>query len=156
MTQNKIDKIDLMIIDELKKNGRQSYAEIADKLNISLPTVSRRTDRLIDKNILKIIAITNDNAFQNSISAMITLNVNLGKMDDVCKILIRNPKVSTLMTTYGRYDIFIVVHCLEEKHFIKFIKEELPIIDGIGHIEIFFISCLLKAGDAEIQEFVNE
>jgi len=41
-----IDEIDRKLILELQKNGRLSYATLAQKFQISVPTVSRRIKRL--------------------------------------------------------------------------------------------------------------
>ena len=42
----KIDAIDCKILDELQKSGRESASNIADKINVSVPTITERIRKL--------------------------------------------------------------------------------------------------------------
>jgi len=47
-----IDRTDLHIIEELKKDGRASFSDIADKLDIATSTVTARFQKLEEKGII--------------------------------------------------------------------------------------------------------
>jgi len=54
-----IDKLDRKLIEELQKDGRESYTELAGKLGITEGTVRKRVRNLVDRGIMKIVAVTN-------------------------------------------------------------------------------------------------
>lgn len=47
-----MDKIDVEILEALKKNGKQSHREIGEALYISSQAVSQRVQKLRDQNII--------------------------------------------------------------------------------------------------------
>lgn len=47
------DHRDLLIVEELQRNGRKSFAHLAPLLGISLPAVKYRYDRLVSSGIIK-------------------------------------------------------------------------------------------------------
>lgn len=49
-----IDELDLKIIDELSKNGRAPFSQIAKTVDSSTDTVNRRYERLVKNNVMKI------------------------------------------------------------------------------------------------------
>jgi len=147
-----LTSIDLKIVAELRNNARITYADLAEKLGISTATVSRRIERMLNKNIIKFIAIADLKKTGHMVSAMIVLDVELNKLDEVCTKIIANPNVYLVLTTFGRYDVFIMVHFPNEEHLTKFIKLELASLDGVKDIEIFFVSDTYKAGHAVFQK----
>ena len=47
-----LDQTDLELLRHLQANGRMSNAELAERINVSAPTCHRRTQRLIDENVI--------------------------------------------------------------------------------------------------------
>ena len=140
--------IDLQLVEELRDNARITYADLAEKLGISTATVSRRIERLLNKNVIKFIAIADMKKIGHTVSAMIVLDVELDKLDDVCTKIIANPYVYLVLTTFGRYDVFIMVHFNDEEGLTNFIRLELAHIEGVRDIETFFVNNTYKAGHA--------
>ena len=48
----KIDAIDCKILDELQKSGRKSASNIADKINVSVPTITERIRKLQESGVI--------------------------------------------------------------------------------------------------------
>ena len=61
MTNNQLDSIDISILEQLKDDGRRSFADIAADLNVSAGTIRNRIKRLEDEGILKFIGLVNPN-----------------------------------------------------------------------------------------------
>ena len=59
MTQLPVDDIDAAIIKLLQKNGRMPNTEIAGQLNLSETAIRKRLRRLLDEEIIQIIAVVN-------------------------------------------------------------------------------------------------
>jgi Lrp/AsnC family transcriptional regulator for asnA, asnC and gidA len=141
-----IDETDLKLIEELRGDGRATYATLATKLGVSKATVSRKIDRLIKDDALRIIGVTDPKKIGNIVSAMIALNVAFNKIDDVCFQLVDNPKVHLLFSSFGRYDVFLLTHAPNEEMLTRFIKDELSQIEGVKDVETFYIISQFKAG----------
>ena len=52
-TQKQLDKTDKEIIKQLKQNGRKSYRQIAQQLNLSVGTITNRIQKLQKTGIIK-------------------------------------------------------------------------------------------------------
>lgn len=48
----KLDAIDCKILDELQKSGRESASHIADKINVSVPTITERIRKLQESGVI--------------------------------------------------------------------------------------------------------
>ena len=69
-----IDKIDYKILIELQNSGRNSASNIAEKLNVSIPTVTERIRKLEDIGaILGFQAIINPSSLGLEVEAIITI-----------------------------------------------------------------------------------
>jgi Lrp/AsnC family transcriptional regulator for asnA, asnC and gidA len=55
----KIDSIDASIIELLQRDGRLSNTDIARELDVSEATVRGRIKRLIDDEVIQIVAVSN-------------------------------------------------------------------------------------------------
>lgn len=140
-----IDETDYKIIDELRANGRATHAYLAAKLGISMATVSRRIENLVKNDVLRFIGIT-IKKLGDYVSALVALNVDMKKIDEICFELAEHPKVHLIYTTFGRYNVFLMVMAENEESFVNFIKEELAQIEGVKDIEIFSVTDEYKAG----------
>ena len=70
----KIDKIDKKILDILQRDGRMSASNIANDLNISIPTVTDRIKKLQDSGVIKgIYAVLDPTPLGLDVAAIITL-----------------------------------------------------------------------------------
>ena len=48
----KIDKIDLKILHILQKSGREPASNIADRINVSVPTITERIRKMQDSGVI--------------------------------------------------------------------------------------------------------
>ena len=70
----KIDNIDRKILELLQEDGRIAASHIADKLNISIPTVTERIKKLQDSGIIQDIhAVLDPKKLNLDVSALITV-----------------------------------------------------------------------------------
>ncbi len=56
----KLDELDASIIELLQRDSRMMYKDIAEKTNVSLPTVRARIKRLLDLGVIKKFTIVVD------------------------------------------------------------------------------------------------
>jgi Lrp/AsnC family transcriptional regulator for asnA, asnC and gidA len=139
-----IDEIDKIIIEELEKNGRASYAGLADKLGISLATVSRRVARLYEQNIIKISAIRNPVRLGYLANAYIFLRADLNKVHSICAALATHREVHMMMTLMSGFEILAGIHLKSPEELYRFIAEEVAVIKGVMNIETFVCAEIKK------------
>lgn len=102
------DRTDEIIIDLLRKDSRQSFVEIGQKLGLSESAVRRRVKILTDSRIIKKFTIeTGDN---NTTSAIILISVD--SSTDTSKVSAKLVKLKGVHTVYeitGQYDIATII-----------------------------------------------
>jgi DNA-binding Lrp family transcriptional regulator len=139
-----IDQTDQTIIEELEKNGRLNYAELAAELEISVATVSRRVARLQEEEIIKISAIRNPAKLGYLANAYIVIRADLNKVNDICAELGGYPEVHLIMTLMSGFEILLGIHLQSPEKLYKFILEKIAKIEGVSNIETFICAEIKK------------
>jgi Lrp/AsnC family transcriptional regulator, regulator for asnA, asnC and gidA len=139
-----LDETDLKIIEELKKDGRVAFAQIAEQLGVSPGMVRQRYNRLIDQGFLKIVAITNPVRMGFRTMAMIGIRAEGSKLLDVAEKVSQLDEVIYMIISSGRFDIFAEVVCRDHEDLLRFITEKLSRIDGVRESESFMHLKIVK------------
>jgi len=106
---DKIDELDLEIIRELKSDSRQSYREIAEKLNVAEGTIYNRVNKLLETNVIKRFIVDIDySKVGYDLSAIIGVVVEGGSLPEVEKKLSKEPNVSAVYDVTGEYDAILI------------------------------------------------
>ena len=106
--RKKIDDIDLKIIAELQQDGRIKLTDLADKLDLTHPSVYERLKKLIENNLIKIQA--NLNLPKLKLKAAFVF-MNLENTATLSKWLEKCGNCSKLVLMgigSGRYNLFVV------------------------------------------------
>ena len=110
----KIDKIDKKILDMLQQDGRSSASNIANEINISIPTVTDRIKKLKEFGIIKgIHAVLDPKQLGLDVAAIITLiSESSLHYKEVTKSAEKTPEVLQCLSTTGKgsHMLFVVTH----------------------------------------------
>ena len=132
-----MDETDFRIVQELQENGRRTYREIAKKLRVSDGTVRIRTERMLEKGLIKIKALVNPFQFEHHVCALVGINLerrgHKRKMEQISKL----KGVVSVMNTTGRYDLFAELFVKSQKELMDFLVNEISKVDGIQATETF-------------------
>jgi Lrp/AsnC family transcriptional regulator for asnA, asnC and gidA len=82
-----IDPIDCRMIELLQKDGRISNTEMAKRIGISEATVRIRLNRLIEEEIIQIVAVSNPLKLGFEIVGNIRIHVDVRKMEKIIREL---------------------------------------------------------------------
>jgi DNA-binding Lrp family transcriptional regulator len=150
-----IDETDRTIIEDLERNGRKNYAELAAKLGISLATVSRRVARLKDEDIIKISAIRNPSQMGYLANAYAVIRADLNKVNAICAELAADPEVHLIMTLMSDFEILAGIHLANPEMLYRFVIDRIAKIEGVSNIETF-ICAEIRKRSYPLFDFENE
>jgi len=139
-----IDDLDAKIINILQSDGRISNTEIAKSLAVSEATIRGRIKRLIDDEVIQIVAVSNPLKLGFEISGDLYITVDMTKMEKVIKSISKFKELWYIVVTTGRSNLNaeFVVRNLEELH--DLVYNRLSHIDGIQQVETAIIMKYVK------------
>lgn len=139
-----MDEIDVLILNELEVNGRESFKELASKLNVSDVTVKKRVDKLVSNEIIKRFTIDVDyEKIGTPLVVTIGLSVDPNLMDDVFKKVRNIDEFYTIWKTSGAHTVNIRAAFKDHKHLNKVIDEALS-IQGVREYHLSIMDKIIK------------
>jgi len=118
-----MDDVDRKILKELLKNSRQSFREIARKLNVAVGTVLSRVKNLEKEGIIKGYSILIDHEkLGYGLTAIIEVTVAKGKLLEVDEEIAKKPNVCAVYDTTGLTDAMIIAKFKTREELSKFTK----------------------------------
>jgi Lrp/AsnC family transcriptional regulator, regulator for asnA, asnC and gidA len=134
-----LDEVDLGIMARLQEDGRSSNASIARSVGVSESTVKKRIDRLVDRGIMRVLAVVDPISFGHGEHMMAGINVRPGTATEVGGELAKMPEVAFIAYFLGRYDIWMEVFTPDKDTLLDFQSKRLAGIDHIVGIETFSV-----------------
>lgn len=141
---SRLDNIDQYIIDAMRKDGREAFAQIAEKLNVSPGMIRQRYNRLVEMGYLKVVAVTNPLMMGMRTMALIGVHTDGHRMLQVAEEISKLDEVVYLVVVGGRYDIICEVFCRDHEDLLKFLTEKLAKVEGIRETESFIHLKIVK------------
>ncbi len=132
-----MDELDRRIISLLQMDGRASNAKIAREVGVSEGTVRRRLRRLIQEDVVKVIAVPNLEKLGYATTALIGLQTGPGKSDAVAESIANLDEAHYVAITTGAYDVFIWAGLESAESLGTFLRTKVGTIDGVQRTETF-------------------
>jgi Lrp/AsnC family transcriptional regulator, regulator for asnA, asnC and gidA len=101
-----IDETDSKIVEKLAENGRASFRKIGQEIGISTDTVTRRYEKLVKHNFIKVGIQVNPKKL--GYQSLLIINVLLSSQDETkpaAEAISRIPGISYVVKTSGDYDL---------------------------------------------------
>jgi len=131
----RLDGIDLKIIQAISEDGRKSFVEIAKETKLSPVGIKNRVERLIDDGVLKIQGLLNMGKVY-SVSAHIEIEADSKTISYLIEKFERSPLVYHLVKTSGRYNLILSIATPNLESVENFISKEIRSVPGVKHIEV--------------------
>lgn len=132
-----MDELDRKIIQILQENGRASNARIARDVGVSEGTVRRRLKTLVQNSVIKVVALPDPEVLGYDTEALVGIQVDPDKIDEVAKLLVGLKESSWVSVTTGSFDIFCWVTLPSSEELGNFLKAEVGTIPGVRRTETF-------------------
>ena len=141
-----MDELDRKIIELLQVNGRASNARIARDVGVSEGTVRRRLRRLVQDEIIRVVAVPDPEKMGFNTVAIIGIQADPDKIDDVAARLSELQETQYVSLTTGSFDIFIWVALPSSEELGNFLRRKVGITPGIRRTETFVNLAIRKKG----------
>ena len=145
-----MDKLDTKIIDILQEDGRASNAAIARLVGVSEGTVRRRLKRLVEEEYISIVAVTDPAKLGYESRALVGVQVDPDKVDQVANDLADLNEVGWVATTTGAFDVFAWATLRSAAELGVFLRTKVGVIPGVRRTETFVNLENKKRGNGRI------
>jgi Lrp/AsnC family transcriptional regulator for asnA, asnC and gidA len=130
----RLDDVSKAIIEQLQEDGRQSYATIAKRVGLSEAAVRQRVQRLLDQEVMQIVAVTDPLQVGFRRQAMIGIRVD-GDLTTVAEKLSGMSEVSYVVTTAGSFDLLAEVVCEDDEQLLELLTHQIRTLPGVQTTE---------------------
>ena len=131
-----LDEIDRRIIEQLQRDGRKPYTQMAPAVGLSEAAVRQRVQRLIDAGVMQIVAVTDPGVLGFSRQAMIGLKVE-GDLRLVAEAVADLHEVEYVVLTAGALDMLVEVVVEDDERLLELLNEKIRKIDGVQTTETY-------------------
>jgi DNA-binding Lrp family transcriptional regulator len=127
----RLDDLDRDIIRSLQRDGRRSNVEIARDLNVAESTVRKRLDRLLQEEVITIVAAPKLEDIGLPVHTMIFLQIELAQVDQTANQLASLPQVRSVTYTTGEYDMIVDAVFPDNDALLRFLATQVASLDSI-------------------------
>lgn len=138
-----LDDVSKAIIEELQQDGRRSYAAIGKVVGLSEAAVRQRVQRLIDNNVMQVVAVTDPLELGFARQAMIGITAQ-GELEPIADQLAKLDEVDYVVITAGSFDLLAEVVCESDEHLLEVLSHRIRTIEGVVSTETFMYLKLRK------------
>lgn len=131
----RLDDVAKRIIEVLQEDGRASYATIAKTVGLSEAAARARVQRLLDSEVMQIVAVTDPIQVGFSRQAMIGVRSE-GDLTVAGDALAALPEIDYVVTTAGSFDLLVEVVCEDDDHLLDVLRR-IRAVPGVLSTETF-------------------
>jgi Lrp/AsnC family transcriptional regulator for asnA, asnC and gidA len=131
-----VDDLSRQIIDQLQKNGRRPYAAIAQDTGLSEAAVRQRVRRMVDAQVMQIVAIVNPLALGLARMALIGIKAE-GDLREIAARLALIDQVDYVVLCAGSFDILVELLCESDEHLLSLVNDSIRVVPGVRSAEMF-------------------
>jgi Lrp/AsnC family transcriptional regulator, regulator for asnA, asnC and gidA len=131
-----LDDVSKAIIEQLQIDGRTSYAAIAQNVGLSDAAVRVRVQRLLDNDVMQIVAVTDPLQLGFTRQAMVGIRTE-GDTQLMASQLADMAEVTYVVTTAGSFDLIIEVVCEDDDELLDLVSRRIRTLPGVVSTETF-------------------
>jgi Lrp/AsnC family transcriptional regulator for asnA, asnC and gidA len=138
-----LDDVSKLIIEQLQDDGRRSYSEIGKVVGLSEAAVRQRVQKLTEKGVMQIVAVTDPVQLGFYTQAMVGIKCS-GDTSEIASALGKMTEVDYVVITAGSFDILVEIVCEDDDSLIKIINSKIRRLAGVTSTETFVYLKLAK------------
>ena len=138
------DRIDQSMIRLLQRVGRMPIVALAKELGISETTARTRLKRLIQDEVINVVAVSNPIRLGFEIIGNLKLSINLKKKDAILAELKKLDQLNYIALTTGGTDLDVEFIARSLDEFKSLVFEKVSRIDGVRSLQTSLIVEIVK------------
>lgn len=138
-----LDTVDEQIIAELQRDGRRPYTQLAKSVGLSEAAIRQRVQRLLDANVMQIVAVTDPMRLGYHRAAMVGIKV-AGDIRAVAEQLSTFDEVVYVVLTAGTVDLLAEVVVPHDEALLELLNDRIRRIPGVQSTETSIYLSLYK------------
>jgi DNA-binding Lrp family transcriptional regulator len=143
--------LDRALIAALQRDGRASFAQLAADLGTTERLVRTRVRTLLDSGAIAITTVSNPDVLGYRYVALIGVRTAGVALTAVADRLTELDGVDYVVTTMGRYDLFVEVFCRTLDEFRQLLEEQIKPTPGVAAAEAYlYLSLVYQEGAFEL------
>lgn len=139
---SQVDDTDRAIIEQLQHDGRISYTRLGAAIGLSEAAARQRLQRLIDSEVLQVVAVTNPLSLGYRRMAMIGVHTE-GPTDAIAEALEAIDDIEYLVVTAGSFDLMCEVVVPDDEALLR-LTNRIRSVAGVTATETFIYLSLVK------------
>lgn len=127
-----MDRVDLGLLAALEKNGRQSFATLAELSGMSKTSVWSRVQTLEETGVIRNYRAVIDPALIGlKLTAYVNIMIDFSKRDSFEKSVMSNPAVVECFTTAGEADYIMRIICRDVSQLDNILRYNISLMPGV-------------------------
>lgn len=143
MAEVNIDAIDSEIIRQLQQDGRRPYTQLAKAVGLSEAAVRQRVQRLLESEVMQVVAVTDPMRLGMQRQAMVGIKVE-GDLRLVADALAALDSVVYVVLTAGGVDLLAEVVVPDDEALLALLNDQIRKIPGVVGTETSIYLSLRK------------
>lgn len=139
-----LDELDLLLIEQLRKDARQPVTALARVVGANRETVRYRLSRLISQGVVTIVCTSHIQPLGYQFMLLIGVRARSGTIDTLARQLAELPSVLAVSLVASHYNIMMWAFVRNQSDLTHFITEELANISNAVSIEIMHAFNVIK------------
>ncbi len=138
LMQVPLTSVDRQIIEHLQEDGRKALVTIARAIGITEKTARTHMKRLLDQDIIQIVALTSPAALGYTVASMAAITISSPQVgEQVSAALAQIDSIDYVVLTHGRYAIFAEIIARDMKELQRTIESNIGSLPDVTGVEIF-------------------
>ena len=131
-----LDATDRTLVDALQRDGRASYAELAELTGLSPAATRVRVQRLLDAGVVRVVGVTDPLALGYPVMAALGIRVERD-VRAVADAIAALDGVIYVVFTSGSFDLLVEVLCEDSAALLAVIDDKIRRISHVRSVESF-------------------
>ena len=140
MSRNEdLDDLDLNLIAQLMRDGRQTNVSLARQVETSVGTVRNRIQKLTESGVIQIVGVTDPLRVGFSVHTIMGLTVDHRKIRQIAEQFASMQPVRYVAYTSGVCNLVVMSVFRSNNELVTFLQDDIRHIDGIQQIETMHV-----------------
>lgn len=136
MAETDLDRLDWKILDELERDGRQSFSELGDQIGLSKSPCWSRVRALEDAGVIEGYTLrVSPDALGLAVQCFVAVQIHLDAHQQFEQAIMAHPAVQECHTVAGGSDYLLRVFAQSVSHLDALLRQDLSKLPGVRRLD---------------------